>query len=81
MSEEPKNKTPNSRENPCPICGHTDYSWGQAITSNDAPTNFFTSDPIRQRGKMGIWGFMPVCVIGARTYSFSTNNSIVRAIL
>ena len=37
MSESPKKKNLNPRENPCPICGHTDYSWGNAITTNNAP--------------------------------------------
>jgi hypothetical protein len=61
MSDEPVKKTPNSRENPCPICGHTDYSWGQAITSNDLPDQFLYFRPYpttREDGDMGLYARM-----------------------
>lgn len=61
MSDSSEKKTPNSRENPCPICGHTDYTWGSPITSNDAPDQSLFFRPYntsRDDGDLGLYARM-----------------------
>ena len=61
MTDEPIRKNLNPRENPCHICGNSDYIWGEPITSNNEPDRylFFREfGTTREDGDRGLYARM-----------------------